>query len=246
MSDVKNSGSIPTDLDRTWTGHETAYAACQAWAKKQGYALYTCKSSYKGSKKYRRISCKHHGVPRNQDELPEAVPGPTAIIVDSQGNSVSSTEVKKHNKKHSQYVTTYPIHRRFDNKTEHLVIQMVESGFKDGAIATLLTEQGSLVKAKDIANLRQKQFSNDPGDLMFKLIRALENNLLILPQNPFLNRDVRNLFIVNSFLFNMAQFALKAIRQFPSTTKTSYSQCSMRRWIAATSINPYETYVQAS
>ncbi|KAI9316118.1 hypothetical protein BX666DRAFT_2028345 [Dichotomocladium elegans] len=211
MSDVKNSGSIPTDLDRTWTGHEAAYAACQAWAKKQGYALYTCKSSYKGSKKYRRISCKHHGVPRNQDELPEAVPGPTAIIVDSQGNSVSSTEVKKHNKKHSQHngcpfqlmlrplrkdslewrvvsitnrhnhrpaldVTTYPIHRRFDNKTEHLVIQMVESGFKDGAIATLLTEQGSLVKAKDIANLRQKRFSNDPGDLMFKLIRALEND----------------------------------------------------------------------
>lgn len=68
------------------------------------------------------------------------------------------------------------MHRRLSGDNLKRVIEMISHGTRNATIASVMTENGHPCIAKDIANIRQKLFNNDPDRSMFNLITSLEND----------------------------------------------------------------------
>ena len=82
----------------------------------------------------------------------------------------------KHNHELAQELSSYPMLRRLDDDDEALVINMIKSHASNASIMSFLASKNKIVKPKDITNLRQTVFNNDPDHTMFQLITKLQEN----------------------------------------------------------------------
>ncbi|KAG2221359.1 hypothetical protein INT45_012405 [Circinella minor] len=81
----------------------------------------------------------------------------------------------EHSHQFVQELSTYPMLRRLDDDVdEKIVINMIKSHATHNSIISFLAAKSKIVDSKDITNLRQTIFNNDPDHTMFKLISKLQ------------------------------------------------------------------------
>ena len=80
----------------------------------------------------------------------------------------------EHSHQFVQELSTYPMLRRLDDDDEKIVINMIKSHATNNSIISFLAAKSKIVDPKDITNLRQTIFNNDPDHTMFKLISKLQ------------------------------------------------------------------------
>ncbi|KAL1927693.1 hypothetical protein VTP01DRAFT_3514 [Rhizomucor pusillus] len=83
---------------------------------------------------------------------------------------------KEHNHAVTSDTAVYPMHRRLEGEAQENVINMIKAHAGNSTIVTYLKGLGIAVVSKDISNLRQKIFNNDPDHGMFRLIQARETD----------------------------------------------------------------------
>lgn len=81
-----------------------------------------------------------------------------------------------HNHEIALTISSYPMHRRLNNDQLQRAILMMDSGSSNGSIALYFTHEGHPCTTKDISNVRQRIFNNDPDHSMFHLIKSLEDD----------------------------------------------------------------------
>ncbi|KAG2214028.1 hypothetical protein INT45_001991 [Circinella minor] len=79
----------------------------------------------------------------------------------------------EHSHQFVQELSTYPMLCRLDDD-EKIVINMIKSHPTNNSIISFLAAKSKIVDPKDITNLRQTIFNNDPDHTMFKLISKLQ------------------------------------------------------------------------
>lgn len=237
-------------LNTSYLNVEETREACKAYAKEDGFAVYTIRSD-KGKTAELVMGCRHFGQPRdrsvrdeqNKTKLKES------IVFDERGAVTASNETKRATKqkrvKNSQRfgcpfvikarpvcsgsskwivysiyggehnhplaldVHSYPMNRRLDPEAHSLALQMINAHASNNVICSLLKEKGHGTTPKDISNLRQTVFNNDPDRSMFNLIHALQDDGYYVRYDTITERDnqihLRSLFFAHESPIVMAQ-----------------------------------------
>lgn len=118
---------------------------------------------------------------KQREKLTERCECPFRLYVRPKGEDsimwrITSMTKNEHNHPIKKEISSYPMHRRLSGDNLKRVIEMISHGTRNATIASVMTENGHPCIAKDIANIRQNLFNNDPDRSMFNLITSLEND----------------------------------------------------------------------
>ncbi|KAG2216807.1 hypothetical protein INT45_013819 [Circinella minor] len=96
------------------------------------------------------------------------------LNVHSQQWRIVSFFNRDHNHKCAQEISSYSMACRLNTEEEAIVINMIKSHATNNSILSFLASKGKIINPKDVTNLRQTVFNNDPQHTMFNLIKKLE------------------------------------------------------------------------
>ncbi|KAG0184945.1 hypothetical protein DFQ28_010210 [Apophysomyces sp. BC1034] len=88
---------------------------------------------------------------------------------------VHSVYAGEHNHRIAMNIYSYPMHRRLDTENRTTVLKMIESHASNAVICSFFNERGIGLIPKDVSNMCQLIFNNDPDRSMFHLINAFQD-----------------------------------------------------------------------